>query len=483
MTTRRPRALVVLHETGYFRMYGSVVCELERRGWDVMLAFDTPDKRDAPQVPPGAGPHVSSRGAVPSPDEGRWINQARLTMDYARYLEPAFAGAGYLRGRVAKMLPPVMQWLTRCPTLPAWVIGACIGVMRAVERLVPVDARTLAFVRDVKPDLVVVSPLVSATLKGAGQTEMVKASQRLGVPAVVGVASWDHLTSKGLIRVVPDRVTVWNDVQKNEAVVLHRIPASRVSITGAQPLDHWFEPATDPDGSALRARLGVAAERRVILFVGSSKNMAPGMSEVRFVKTWLRAIRASTDDVVRQAFVLVRPHPSNLKQWARVDLRDPAATVHPASYSGMPLSAPEVEEFRSSLAASSAVVGVNTTAMIEAAIMRRPVLSVRLDVFAHSQRETLHFGYVSEGETGFVMVSDTLESHVGQLASVLADPGSAVAAGDRFVDRFVRPGGRQQSATSQVVDVLEQSVRSASTREVLVSVGSPGGHTERSRPA
>src|SRR3712207_6916201 len=47
--------------------------------------------------------------------------------------------------------------------------------------------------------------------------------------------------------------------------------------------------------------------------------------------------------------------------------------------------------FYDSLHHAAAVVGVNTTAMIEAAIVGRPVLTVLDDAFALTQRGTLHF--------------------------------------------------------------------------------------------
>ena len=65
--------------------------------------------------------------------------------------------------------------------------------------------------------------------------------------------------------------------------------------------------------------------------------------------------------------------------------------------------------FRSALLASQAVVGINTTAMIEAAILRRPVLSVRDASFVHSQRETIHFGYLAADAGGCALVADSLE--------------------------------------------------------------------------
>ena len=66
--------------------------------------------------------------------------------------------------------------------------------------------------------MLLVTPLVDI---GSDQVDYVKAAQRLGIRSALPVLSWDNLTNKGLIRVQPDRVYVWNEAQKAEAVAMH----------------------------------------------------------------------------------------------------------------------------------------------------------------------------------------------------------------------------------------------------------------------
>ena len=57
---------------------------------------------------------------------------------------------------------------------------------------------------------------------GSSQIDYLRAARELGVPTALCVWSWDHLSSKALIRECPERVFVWNETQKREAVELHR---------------------------------------------------------------------------------------------------------------------------------------------------------------------------------------------------------------------------------------------------------------------
>jgi len=452
MSSRARRVLFALHEPGYFRFYGPTIVELARRGWDVSLVYDKPERRgpDA-AVPVNAGERVRSLGALP----GQPSNAAarlRATIDSVRYLEPAFAGAGFLRRRAENELSPSLAFLARVKRVPRGIVTAAIGIARAVERLIPVNEEVLALVRRAAPDVIVVSPLVVLGGRGAHETEVVKAGRALGVPTVVGVASWDHLTSKGLIRVVPDAVMVWNDIQAEEAEQLHRIPARRIVITGAQSLDRWFERPSEAALQAFRRSLGIENQRRVLLWVGSSPNMAPGDSEVHVVRRWLAALRASRQPALRDAFAIIRPHPANTEPWQHVDLGDAGARIHPTAYpNGVLFTDTDVDTFRYSMLASSAVVGINTTAMIEAAIVRRPVLSVRDAAFTHSQEQTLHFGHLIRG---CATVADTLDEHIAQLERLLTGEPDLREA-DRFVARFVRPLGMERSAMLAVCDAIE----------------------------
>ena len=107
------------------------------------------------------------------------------------------------------------------------------ALLRAAERAVPVSSRLTAFLREEHPDLVVVSPLVDLM---SVQVDVVRASHALGIPVALPVASWDNLTNKGHLRVLPDAVMVWNDVQKEEAVALHGV-ADRIAEELLPPVE------------------------------------------------------------------------------------------------------------------------------------------------------------------------------------------------------------------------------------------------------
>ena len=124
---------------------------------------------------------------------------------------------------------------------------------------------------------------------------------------------------------------------------------------------------------------------------------------------------------------------------------------------------PSAEEARNSLFDSlfysAAVVGVNTSAMIEAAILGRPVLSMLAPEFAATQEGTVHFHYLLPENGGFLRVAHTIAEHVPQLGEVLRTPEATRVQTASFVGRFIRPHGLDTPCTPILADAIEQAAR------------------------
>ena len=109
-----------------------------------------------------------------------------------------------------------------------------------------------------------------------------------------------------------------------------------------------------------------------------------------------------------------------------------------------------------SMCFSEAVVGINTTAMVESFVVRRPVLTIGSPEFRETQQGTLHFGELVSASSGALQAAGTLEEHVGQLRSTLEHPDRLRAEIDRFLLTFVRPRGLDRSATAILADAIEE---------------------------
>lgn len=446
------RILFFMHSVNYDRLFEDALDALLARGHEVHVAFDRDMvKREGDDVTFGslrARRGGFSYGPSPERSSDSWplvSRGLRADRDYLRYFEPAFASAEPLRARAEQRAHGIVRVLA--------AVGSARGrralarALRALDRAVPLDPAVLAFIRDRTPDVVVVTPLVNF---GSPQDDYVRAARRLDIPSVLAVASWDNLTNKGLVRESPDLTLVWNEVQRREAVELHGLPAEQVVVTGAHSYDHWFDWRPSTTAEEFTRQVGLRPGRPFLLYVGSSSFIAPNEPET--ARRWLERLRAADAPLLREVDVVVRPHPANTAGWTDSSLDALGARVWPRA-GERPRGGAKAAYF-DSLYHSSAVFGLNTSALIEAAIIGRPVLTLVEGETATRQVGTLHFGYIADG---VLRVARSWPEHEQQLVAALEN--GADGREEAFVRSFVRPHGLDAAASGFLVDAVERAAR------------------------
>jgi hypothetical protein len=443
------RILFLVHNLGKTRHFEGVIRGLTARGHTVLLAAARKRKPLKPTKTLHDDPRVEVL-ACPTRRVDGWQDVAlglRRARDYVRFLDPRYAHAAKLTARAAGYAPAA--WgaaLERRPWLRRHWRVAQRGLALA-ETVMPTERYFELFVKAERADVLLVTPLIDF---GSYQTDYVKAAHRIGLPVAFLPFSWDNLTNRGLIRVPPDRVLVWNEHQRREAIDLHRVPADRVVVTGAPRFDEFFAMRSSSSREVFCAPLGLDSTRPIVLYICSSNFVAP--REVEFVRRWICELRRSPDARVRDCGVIVRPHPANEEQWQGVDFADIPGTALWSHKSTVQAD----QGLYDSLHHSAAAVGLNTSAMIEAAIVGRPVFTIAAPEFTGGQTGTLHFHYLLADNGGPVEAARSFTEHLAQLAAALADGG---AAGDRcrqFVESFVRPRGVDRPAAPLMVEEIER---------------------------
>jgi len=452
------KILFSMRHPGALRNFASTLQALAERNHQVHLVFGQRDKQGDDRLLASLtreGTGITAGEVAPKTPWRFWLGLARAvrySVDYVRYLTPEFEGVTSLRDRARGKAPALMRRLAELAPLRTRAGNALLTrVLLAAERAIPIDRAVFDLVGRERPDLLLVTPLVDI---GSDQVDYVKAARRLGVRSALPVLSWDNLTNKGLIRVQPDRVLVWNEAQKAEAVGMHGVDPDEVVVTGAMVYDQWFARRPSTTREAFCARVGLDPGRPILLYVCSSPFIAP--DELPFIEQWIAAVRGAPDARIRSAGILIRPHPENLQPWHRFDrlaLQD--VSVWPRG-GASPVDTGSRNDFYDSMYHAVAAVGINTSAQIECGITGRPVFSIRTPAFQRTQDGTLHFRHLTSERAGLLWLADDFETHVGQLAGVLDDPEGTARRIETFVTAFARPHGLDVPATPKMVEALER---------------------------
>ncbi len=382
----------------------------------------------------------------------RLADEIHTARDVLRYRTADFAAAASLRRRaIAKATPMARLIYDRDVYADPTRNRLADRRLAAWDASLPADQAISDTLRGIAPDLLVVSPLVDFR---SDQIDWVRAAKVLGIPTVLAVASWDNLTNKSRVQIATDRVLVWNETQRREAIELHGIDDQTIVITGAQLYDDWFQRKPSRDREAFCRSLHFDPALPIILYVGSSSAIAA--NEPAFVRGWLAALRASPDPSLAGANVLIRPHPMNHSGYAALDLAGLGQVTVAPRHGGLPVTEESRADYYDALFHAALLVGLNTSALVEAAILGKPCFTVTASEHRAGQQETLHYRYLT---ARILHEAPDLDSHFTQLSQALRNDAFGRGGAAAFVADFIRPHGLNEAATPIFVAAIEEALR------------------------
>jgi hypothetical protein len=393
---------------------------------------------------------------------GRMAYLVRTVRDYLRYVRPEHNSSDVISHRARNMLrigydaasaEAAKPWLELLDSrsLDIEALERLDRSLDAMESAIPPHPAIVDYVRSIGADIFCVTPMLMTQY---GQTDLVKAVRAEGIPIVFLAGSWDNLTTKGTTHITPDLTLVWNDIQVDEAEKFHSIPRETVRAVGAPRFDEFWEREIEIPYADFCAGYGLDASKPTITYLGSSNLIVK--DETSFVRQWIGRLRASATTDVAQANILLRPHPKFSKGWQEVT----------KEFDRVGISLSKVLNNDSSLfhamAHSRAVVGANTSAELEAAILDCPIFTIKDPTFVSGQDGTIHFGYLA-GD--LAEVAKSLEEHVEQIN---AEMGRERRKGknDAFLRSFLRPMGLERRAADTTAEAIEAAATARSSASV-----------------
>ncbi len=181
---------------------------------------------------------------------------------------------------------------------------------------------------------------------------------------------------------------------------------------GAHSHDHWFSWKPSTARERVR-RQGRAGDRSAVpalrLLLGLHRRRRRGRVRARVA----RAARRERRPRARRPRSAGPPPPAELRQLGRSRPRRARASGRVAARRRRPDRPRRARRSTSTpCTMPPAVVGINTTALVDSAIVRRPVFTIVSEDFASTQTGTLHFSYLARDEGGGLLnVAQSWEEH------------------------------------------------------------------------
>ena len=301
------------------------------------------------------------------------------------------------------------------------------------------------------------------------EVPLLRTARRRRVFSMAIDASWDNFTNKLIPVRHVDRLVVWNDLMKDQAITLHGYDPGAIRVTGAPQFDPHFRADARTPRAEFFKRIGADPHRKLIALTPTPRPLYSHHDHV------LRGLAAAIENgPLADAQVLVRLHPRDEVEAYRefagrphIIIEKPFRdTVKVADGLAIDVMPEHQRHLGDTLCHADVVVNVASTISIEACIFDTPVVNICFDGAAPSpfEQSALRYysftHYVNITNTGGVRVAKSPEALVADVRRYLDDPALDAAGRLRVVKEQCQfTDGR---SAARVVDcVLEELGRTA----------------------
>ncbi len=275
------------------------------------------------------------------------------------------------------------------------------------------------------------------------------AAKQRGIRTLGVIKSWDNIR-KGLI-CSPDRLSVWNSVNAEEAVKLQGYDSSDVAMNGAISFDPYF-PLAAKDQTFLRETFNIPAGRRIITYATSGvfDKEYYYRDETDLARELLRAI--ATQPRLHDCHLVIRLHPVSRYEQFEPFLADPRVSISHGDYLpslGWYVGQQGLRVQTELLNNSDVIVTPCSSWAIEAAIFDTPtvcpVYSTLQPDHARAQFDdhTLRNHFAPIARDALIPLPRTLDETVIAIATALENPADYAQQRAELTRRYVEFGDNQ----------------------------------------
>ena len=449
LVSPRIHVVFLLHDSIYLRNFEDGIARLLRSGHRMTIVY--PETHAAKQ-PKHFQRRISKKRGVgirfaPSVSADQWQSLKQFIRSARSYL---FHHRRAVQARINAKTPESIRRFLEGPWVRPWP-RLVDFICRVLEFSIPASQQLKRLIADLNPDVMIIAPYIGQS--ALYQVDYAKAAQDLGVPVGVALFNWNDLMSEGPIHVRPDLLFVWNRTQLKQAVSLHKMSTWRISIIGSMRFSKFFGAVPRLPQTEFCQRLGLDPSRPLITYLGSSSTIAP--QEHEFLWRWVEALRSSKDSRLRECNIYVRPHPANRA------IRDHWPDRAPDRVVLWDRQGDDMHGIIESIGQSIAIVGIDPTAMFEAAAMDIPVLTV-LDDPRAGNAERIDCLLNSLGD--LPTVANTFDDHVNQLGALLDGDHRFAEKSRKFSQAFLRPPSPYDLPAKAFSETVERLARTKQSK-------------------
>lgn len=242
------------------------------------------------------------------------------------------------------------------------------------------------------------------------------------------VRSWDNCYSKGLMRVVPNKLIVNNETIKTEAISIHQVFSKDIIVLGSPQYDIFINGERTSKEEFFRS-MGLDPKKKLVLYAPAGAILSDTDSDI--VKILSEALNHGEFGMPVQ--FLVRNHPNHPADFKFVPdlsgfvIEDPGKTFN-NNPKDTELTISDNEHLADEVFYADVVVWVATTLPLDAVVFNKPLVSINFDGFKHKKYYDSVRKYHDEDHMkkmlslGGVSISKNPEQLISMISDYLNNP-------------------------------------------------------------
>lgn len=312
-----------------------------------------------------------------------------------------------------------------------------------------------------KPDLVFIPDVIG--MQGIG---ILREAKRQKTKTLGMCGSWDHFAKKYEPLKV-DRLLVWNEVLKKEAIELHDYNKENIFVVGVPQYDLFARKNLLMERKEFFKKFNLNAGKKLIFFASEAKHSPDDGDIVEMILNFIKEKKLSTG-----AQIFLRPYPGVKFDRQKFNRFDGADNIHinwietdksfgMASHPWMP-SLDRMVDFMNIIYHSDIIINTYSSISVEASAFLKPIININFDGYKKrsSNKSVKRFGLLSHykhvSETGGVKTVESENDLLAALNEFLSDPNSNLENTVRLRDKmcFKIDGKSSERIVNHILDFL-----------------------------
>lgn len=248
-------------------------------------------------------------------------------------------------------------------------------IIRWLDFLLVSDKTFSDYFEKYKPDAVFLAHLFDDL-----EINMLREAKKRKIPTIGFVNSWDKLTARNIIRLLPDKLLVFNELVKNEALKHADMKPDNVFIIGVPQYD-WHVNYRPLPRNEFFSKKKLDPKKKLVVYAPMGKTFSN--SDWDIIDLLHNSI---TDNSIRNAQLLVRFQPNDFadeeeikkRPWLIYDL--PGIRFSAKRGVDWDMSFDDIKNLTDTLANADLFVCYASSMSIDAAIFDKPVININFEI-------------------------------------------------------------------------------------------------------